>query len=58
MINYLNHLTNLKLFASFTEMCFNIYSVNSLREKDPNSFFNFMNLFLRGFNAPYLLFFN
>ena len=33
-------------------------SFNSLREKDFNIISNLMNLFLNGFNAAYLLFFN
>ena len=46
------------LFESFVWMRLNIYSFISLREKEFNIFSNHMNLFLRGFNAAYLLFFN
>ena len=45
-------------FVSFKSMWLNMYSFNSLCEKDFNIFSNRMNLFLRGFNAAYLLFFN
>ena len=33
-------------------------SLNSMREKDANNLFSLMNLFLNGFNAAYLLFYN
>ena len=38
-------------------MRFNMYSFNSLCEKDFNILSNLMNLVLGGFNAAYLLFF-
>ena len=46
------------LSKSFLRMWFNICSFNSLCEKDFDILFNCMNLFLRGFNAAYLSFFN
>ena len=45
-------------FKSFVWMRFNMYSFNYLCEKDFNILSNLMNLFLGGFNAAYLLFFN
>ena len=45
-------------FESFELMWLNMYSFNSLCEKDFNILSNLMNLFLGGFNAAYLLFFN
>ena len=45
-------------FESFELMRLNMYSFNSLCEKDFNILSNLMNLFLGGFNAAYLLFFN
>ena len=45
-------------FESFVWMWFNMYSFNSLCEKDFHIFSDHLYLFLRGFNAGYLLFFN
>ena len=45
-------------FESFELMWLNMYSFNSLCEKDFNILSNLMNLFLGGFNEAYLLFFN
>ena len=45
-------------FESFELMWLNIYSFNSLCEKDFNILSNLINLFLGGFNAAYQLFLN
>ena len=44
-------------FESFELMWLNMYSFNSLCEKDFDILSNLMSLNLRGFNAAYLLFF-
>ena len=46
------------LFESFELLWLHMYSFNSLYERDFNILSNPMNLFLGGFNATYLLFFN
>ena len=45
-------------FKSFVWMWFNVYSFNSLCEKDFSILSNRMNLFFNGLIAAYLLFFN